>query len=67
MAVHLSSTVDDEVQEVRLEEWQQNGTSVEDQVKVGMNCTGGCSNELFRVELGGKQTGMLICETLVVF
>lgn len=57
--IYLSSTVDDEVQEVVLEEWQQNDTVVEDEVWVGMNCTGTCTNQLFRVELGGKQTGLL--------
>ena len=55
----MSSTVVDEVQEVRLEEWEE-GSPVEDQAEMTLKCGGGCENELFRVKLGGKETGLLL-------
>ena len=58
MGIYTSTTVVDEVQEIQLTDWQE-GTATEDKVKITMQCSSGCVNELFKVKLGGKRTGLL--------
>ena len=59
MGIYTSTTVVDEVQEIQLNDWQE-GSSTEDQVKITIKCTSDCVNNLFKVKLGGKETGSLL-------